>query len=149
MVLTILPGDNTLILPTIPSESVRLVYVDPPFNTGKEQRSHQGSYQDSFEDFGAWLKPKLLEVKRILTGDGSFFLHLDYREIHYAKVLADEVFGRASFMNESSGRTITVEGPRPSGLANTTPSSGMPRIPRATSSTLMPWIGFPIWLQAW
>jgi len=100
MVLTVLPGDNTLILPTIPSESVRLVYVDPPFNTGKEQRSHQGSYQDSFEDFGAWLKPKLLEVKRILTGDGSFFLHLDYREIHYAKVLADEVFGRASFMNE-------------------------------------------------
>jgi len=100
MKLTIYQEDNALVLPSIPSETVRLIYTDPPFNTGKVQASHRGSYRDSFEDFENWIKPKLEEIKRILKDDGSLFVHLDYREVHYVKVLLDKIFGRENFQNE-------------------------------------------------
>lgn len=77
-----------------------LVYLDPPFNTGKTQKLHQGSYGDSYSDYEAFLKPHLQLAYEHLKPEGSFFLHLDYREVHYAKVWCDEIFGRASFMNE-------------------------------------------------
>lgn len=100
MTVTIFHGPNEQVLPTIQDKSIDLIYIDPPFNTGKVQKNHAGSYQDTFSDFDAWLTPKLLEAKRLLKDSGSFFLHLDYREIHYAKVLCDKVFGRESFQNE-------------------------------------------------
>jgi len=105
----------------------QLVYIDPPFNTGKRQerrrirtvRDEEGGdrtgfqgqryrtidlgvsgYTDSFEDFQGFLRPRLEEARRVLTANGSFFLHIDYREVHYCKVALDEVFGRDSFMNE-------------------------------------------------
>jgi len=119
-------GDNMDILPTLPAESVDLIYIDPPFNTGKVQertrlrtvRDHQGdrvgfqgrryttlkvgsmAFADIFDDFLEMLEPRLVEAKRLLKPDGSFFLHLDYREVHYCKVLLDGIFGRESFMNE-------------------------------------------------
>ncbi|MDY7011719.1 MAG: site-specific DNA-methyltransferase [Planctomycetota bacterium] len=119
-------GDNLPILRELPTGSVRLVYTDPPFNTGKTQKrtqlrtarddtgdrtGYQGrryssirlaerDFADSFDDYPAFLKPRLLELHRILTPDGSFFLHLDCREVHYAKVLLDGIFGRECFMNE-------------------------------------------------
>ncbi len=57
-------------------------------------------YIDRFDDFAEFLRPRLVEAKRILTADGSLFLHIDYREVHYVKVMLDGLFGRTSFINE-------------------------------------------------
>ena len=122
----ILLGDNLELLKTLPSNSCRLIYIDPPFNTQKTQkrdrirvrrdangtrggfaaarysvtREPSPAYADQFDDFIAFMKPRLEEAYRILTRDGSLFLHIDYREVHYIKVLLDGIFGRASFINE-------------------------------------------------
>jgi site-specific DNA-methyltransferase (adenine-specific) len=119
-------GDNLELLAGIESKSVTLIYIDPPFNTGKVQSrainkmkkskngTHKGyldemyekteiakySYPDSFDDFIDFLIPRLKEAKRLLTDDGTLYLHLDYREVHYAKVVADAIFGRENFLNE-------------------------------------------------
>ncbi len=109
-----------------PDASFDLIYIDPPFNTGKTQartqlktvrddagdrEGYQGKryrsikvgtkqYVDTFEDYLGFLEPRLEAAARLLKPDGSFFLHLDYREVHYAKVLCDGIFGRDSFINE-------------------------------------------------
>jgi site-specific DNA-methyltransferase (adenine-specific) len=119
-------GDNLEVLPTIPTGSVDLIYIDPPFNTGRTQRRtrirarrdehgdrvgfqgrryhtevlESGSFSDSFDEFLWYLEPRFVEAKRILSAHGSFFLHIDYREVHYCKVLLDQIFGRESFLNE-------------------------------------------------
>ena len=122
----ILQGDNLVLLRRFPDASFDLIYIDPPFNTGKVQsrtelrteRDEAGdrtgfqgrryrttvlgtrAYADRFDDYLAFLEPRLREGYRLLKPEGSFFLHLDYREVHYAKVLLDQIFGRASFINE-------------------------------------------------
>ncbi len=119
-------GDNLPILRTLPDASFDLIYVDPPFNTGKTQarvtlktirddegdrvgfggnryrteRIGESGYADRFDDYLEFLAPRLREARRLLKPTGSFFLHLDYREVHYAKVFLDGVFGRDSFKNE-------------------------------------------------
>jgi len=118
-------ADNLPVLRSLADESVQLIYIDPPFNTGREQErttrtsrvSDSGSvgfagkryeqivqsalsYDDSFTDYWEFLEPRLIEAKRLLTTTGTFYLHLDYREAHYAKVLLDGIFGRESFLNE-------------------------------------------------
>ncbi len=123
-------GDNLSILQAyISDESTNLIYIDPPFNTGKRQqrteihvepdaqgdrvgfkgityRTHKGKtthYTDKFESSDAYLqflRPRFEEAYRVLHPHGSFFLHIDYREVHYCKVMLDEIFGRESFMNE-------------------------------------------------
>jgi site-specific DNA-methyltransferase (adenine-specific) len=111
--LTVRFGDNLPILRGFPAESFDLVYVDPPFNTGKTQfrrRFHSENgrkvaedsfgYRDTFDDFLAFLRPRMEEARRVLKPAGSLFLHLDFREVHYAKVMLDGVFGRESFQNE-------------------------------------------------
>ncbi len=106
-------GDNLDVLRQMPDESVDLMYIDPPFNTGIRQirrRFHTESgcrvledtygYRDSFDDFLGFLRPRMEEAYRILKAHGSLFFHLDYREIHYCKVMLDTIFGRDSFINE-------------------------------------------------
>lgn len=119
-------GDNLEILKTFPSEYVDLIYIDPPFNTGKVQgrtqiktiRSEDGdrigfqgeryktikigtkSYTDLFDDFLGFLEPRLQEAHRILKPNGSMYFHIDYREVHYCKILLDMIFGRECFLNE-------------------------------------------------
>lgn len=119
-------ADNLGILKTLPTESVQLIYIDPPFNTGRTQsrgstttkRTEDGnrvgfkgkryeivretvlSYDDEFEDFWSFLEPRLEEAWRLLNETGTLYLHLDYREAHYAKVLLDALFGRDCFLNE-------------------------------------------------
>lgn len=119
-------GDNMQVLPGLAAGSVDLIYVDPPFNTGKRQRhtrlrtvrsedgdrtGFQGrryksvrvgseSFADQFDDFLGFLEPRLREAHRILVPTGSFFLHIDAREVHYCKVLLDALFGRECFLNE-------------------------------------------------
>ncbi len=119
-------GDNLPVLQSLPSDSIDLIYIDPPFNTGKVQARTQiqtissqngdrtgfagrryetiklGSrkYLDLFDDYLAFLEPRLVEAHRLLKPSGSLFFHIDYREVHYCKVLLDAIFGRESFLNE-------------------------------------------------
>jgi site-specific DNA-methyltransferase (adenine-specific) len=123
---TVYFGDNLPILKTIPDSSVQLIYIDPPFNTGREQqrskvttkRSDKGdrigfkgdryetvkstvlSYDDQFANYWEFLEPRLVEAFRVLKETGTLYLHLDYREAHYAKVLLDALFGPECFLNE-------------------------------------------------
>ncbi len=123
---TIYFGDNLPILRSMPSESVDLIYIDPPFNTGRVQahtqiktiraengdrrgfngRTYQtqavGSkeYQDIFEDYESFIRPRLEEAYRILSPHGSLYFHIDYREVHYCKIWLDQIFGRECFLNE-------------------------------------------------
>ena len=122
----VLIGDNLAHLKTMPDESVQLIYIDPPFNTGRRQtrgkstttRNETGSrvgfkgqrydivrdtvlgYDDEFADYWSFLEPRLEEAWRLLNSTGTLYLHLDYREAHYAKVLLDALFGRENFLNE-------------------------------------------------
>ena len=119
-------GENLDVLRTLPSGSVDLIYIDPPFNTGRVQQRtriratrdeagdrigfqgqryqtsvlESGSFEDRFDEFPRYVAPRFVEAKRILSPQGSFFLHIDYREVHYCKVLLDEIFGRECFQNE-------------------------------------------------
>lgn len=79
-----------------------LIYIDPPFNTGKVRtlKSSEYSYDDSFENYREWLQVLCDQAYKRLSDNGSFFLHLDAREVHYAKVDLDDIFGRNNFMNE-------------------------------------------------
>jgi site-specific DNA-methyltransferase (adenine-specific) len=58
------------------------------------------AYRDNFDDYLGFLEPRLIEAYRVLKPEGSFYFHIDYREVHYCKVLLDEIFGRESFLNE-------------------------------------------------
>jgi site-specific DNA-methyltransferase (adenine-specific) len=120
-------GENLAVLATLENACANLVYIDPPFNTGRTQArttirtvhdetegdrvGFQGKryrtiklgstrYLDSFDDYLGFLAPRLEEARRILRPDGSMFLHVDYREVHYCKVLLDAIFGRECFLNE-------------------------------------------------
>jgi len=119
-------GDNLTLLQKMPSESIDLIYIDPPFNTGHAQSRktmktvadengdrigfqgrayktiHLGekTYKDQFDDFIGFLEPRLVEAYRILKPNGSLYFHIDYREVHYCKILLDQIFGRDSFLNE-------------------------------------------------
>jgi len=123
---TLYLGDNLTVLKLIPNSSVQLVYIDPPFNTGREQqrskvttkRNNAGnrigfkgeryetvkstvlSYDDQFANYWEFLEPRIEEAFRVLVNSGTLYLHLDYREAHYAKVLLDSLFGPDCFLNE-------------------------------------------------
>jgi len=122
----VIHSDNLTALQSIADESIQLIYVDPPFNTGRVQtrgksittRSEEGnrigfkgaryeivketvlSYDDEFADYWGFLEPRLEQAWRVLAKTGTLYLHLDYREAHYAKVLLDALFGRECFLNE-------------------------------------------------
>jgi site-specific DNA-methyltransferase (adenine-specific) len=122
----IILGDNLDVLRTLSDRAFQLIYVDPPFNTGKSQSrtrikvtpdpdgdrtGFQGrryrtrvvgssEYPDIFDDYIGFLRPRMEEAYRVLDDHGSLFFHVDYREVHYCKVMLDEIFGRDSFINE-------------------------------------------------
>ena len=122
----VLFGDNLEHLKKMPEQSVQLIYIDPPFNTGRRQtrgkstttRTETGNrvgfkgqryeivretvlgYDDEFADYWSFLEPRLEEAWRLLNETGTLYLHLDFREAHYAKVLLDALFGRENFLNE-------------------------------------------------
>jgi len=136
----IILGDNLDVLPRFEDEFFQLIYIDPPFNTGRHQTRktlrtlrtvrtvqtvpvpdtdgedgdrtgfmgrryrtrllHESSYRDQFDDYLAFLEPRLREARRLLTASGTLYFHIDYREAHYCKLLLDEIFGRECFLNE-------------------------------------------------
>ncbi|MDP8222172.1 MAG: site-specific DNA-methyltransferase [Candidatus Lernaella stagnicola] len=119
-------GDNLPLLKKMPSGSVNLIYIDPPFNTGKQRsrevlatvRDENGdrtgfggrryatrklgetNFGDEFQNFGTFIAPRLEEAYRVLADNGTLYFHIDYREVHYCKVQLDEIFGRRCFLNE-------------------------------------------------
>ncbi len=119
-------GDNAPVLDALPDQAFDLIYMDPPFNTGRAQARHtltvsasadgdrlgfQGrrysstllrtlSYDDQFGDYLAFLEPRLSRARELLAPHGTLYFHIDYREAHYCKLLLDEVFGRDAFLNE-------------------------------------------------
>jgi len=122
----ILLGENLELLPSFAAASFQLVYIDPPFNTGKLQARKtlravqdpdgrragfqgrrystqllsESSYRDCFDDYLAFLAPRLAEARRLLAREGTLYFHIDYREAHHCKLLLDEIFGRECFLNE-------------------------------------------------
>ncbi len=122
----ILLGDCLELLPRFANGSFQLIYIDPPFNTGRPQARQtlatvageggdrtgfqgrryttkilaESSYRDSFEDYLAFLGPRLEHARRLLAREGTLYFHIDYREAHYCKLLLDEIFGRECFINE-------------------------------------------------
>lgn len=98
----IIQGDNLQILSCLPQNEYNLIYLDPPYGTGKVFSDKNGSFSDKLSGncFIEWIKPRLIELYKTLKEDGSFFIHMDYREIHYIKVLCDQIFGRNNFQNE-------------------------------------------------
>ncbi len=123
----IVHGDSARVLPQLPDASFQLIYIDPPFNTGRVQqrttlrtvRDEAGgdrtgfggrryasvatgthAYLDAYDDYLGFLEPLLHEARRLLAPSGTLYLHIDYREAHYVKLLLDAVFGREAFLNE-------------------------------------------------
>jgi site-specific DNA-methyltransferase (adenine-specific) len=123
----VIHGECLEVLRELPAGSVDLVYIDPPFNTGRVQRrerlrtvrdeagdrtgfagrryrtervSEDEGFADSFDDYLAFLEPRLRQAHRVLGPKGSLYFHIDYREVHYCKVLLDRIFGRQAFLNE-------------------------------------------------
>ena len=120
---TIVDGDNLEVLKQLPDGCAGLIYIDPPFNTGKVQSArrirtrrddagdrigfgghrysteHLGtmSYQDSYSDYLEFLGPRLHEAHRISRPTGSLFVHLDNREVHYCKIHLDQIFVSGEF----------------------------------------------------
>jgi len=122
----VVAGENAASLALLPEQRFDLVYMDPPFNTGRAQRRgtlsvaadptgdrvgfggrryrsrllHTLAYDDAFADYLAFLEPRLRRARELLAGHGTLYFHIDYREAHYCKLLLDEIFGRDAFLNE-------------------------------------------------
>ena len=119
-------GENSRVLLGLPDGTFDLVYLDPPFNTGRAQarrtlevlhdadgdrvgfggRRYRSrllrtlSYDDAFSDYLSFLEPRVSRARELLADHGTLYFHIDYREAHYCKLLLDEVFGREAFLNE-------------------------------------------------
>lgn len=119
-------GDNLEVLRAFPDGSANLIYIDPPFNTGRKQartqirveKDQEGdrvgfqgrryastvvgtkAFDDQFDDFLSFIAPRLEEAYRLLAENGTLYFHIDYREVHYCKILLDQIFGRENFINE-------------------------------------------------
>ena len=122
----VIAGDNLPVLERLPEAAFDLIYVDPPFNTGRAQTRHSVtatadngasrvgfggrryrtellrslSYHDAFADYLGFLEPRLARARELLAPHGTLYFHIDYREAHYCKLLLDELFGREAFLNE-------------------------------------------------
>ena len=153
-------GDNLPVLCRLPSDTFQLIYIDPPFNTGNRQErriqqavqsdagGHVGfggkryatsfsepqTFADQFDDYLDFLRERLIRARELLTETGTLYLHIDYREAHYCKILLDHIFGRDAFLNEIVGPTITAGGRGIAGLPSTTQSSSTSNPPAATTS---------------
>jgi len=103
-------GDNLHIMRMLPSESIDLIYIDPPFFSGRnynvifgdqnEVRSFSDIWEGGLPTYLIWLNARLLEMKRLLKPTGSIYVHLDWHASHYVKVEMDKIFGSKNFINE-------------------------------------------------
>jgi parallel beta-helix repeat protein len=113
-------GDNLHILRSLPSNFVDLIYIDPPFFSGRnynivfgdsnEVRSFTDIWEGGMPGYLTWLNARLLEMKRILKPNGCIFVHLDWHASHYVKTELDKIFGYENFRNEIVWRYRTYQG---------------------------------------
>jgi site-specific DNA-methyltransferase (adenine-specific) len=122
----VIEADNAVVLPLLPDGAFDLIYIDPPFNTGRDQRRRtlravrddsgavgfgghryaretvrEMAYADRTQnDYVAFLAPSLRRARELLAAHGTLYVHLDYREAHYVKIELDRIFGRDAFLNE-------------------------------------------------
>jgi site-specific DNA-methyltransferase (adenine-specific) len=122
----ILLGENLTLLPQLADGCFQLIYIDPPFNTGVSRRRvvlqtvadadgdrvgfkgrryasrplSERLYEDVYDDYLAFLEPRLRHAHRLLGEQGTLYFHIDFREAHYCKLLLDSIFGRECFLNE-------------------------------------------------
>jgi site-specific DNA-methyltransferase (adenine-specific) len=122
----VIQADNAEVLPALDSGAFDLIYIDPPFNTGRTRVRREVSvtpdpegdrvgfagrryattalaaraYADVFDDYLGFIAPRLEEARRLLASHGTLYFHIDYREAHYCKILLDQIFGRECFLNE-------------------------------------------------
>lgn len=108
-----------------------------------------GGYADDYDDFIGFLRPRMMEAWRVLSPTGSLFLHLDYREVHYAKVMLDEVFGRSAFRTRLSGRMTMGRVADGDGRPSTTTYFGTRGIRSGTRSTWRRVTESRTWLRSW
>ena len=107
---SIYEGDNLEILSKFPSESIDLIYLDPPFfsnrhyeviwKDGAELRAFQDRWQGGVEHYISWMEPRLRECQRVLKESGSIYLHCDYHADAHLRILMDKIFGEHNFRNE-------------------------------------------------
>ncbi len=93
-------GDNLKLLKSLPTNSIDMIYIDPPFNTGHAQVRGELKYQDTFTDFYAFIEPRLREAHRVLKISGTLYYHIDQNESHRSRILLDRIFGEANYLNE-------------------------------------------------
>jgi DNA modification methylase len=103
-------GDNLSVMRSLPSESIDLIYIDPPFFSGRqytcifgdedEVRTFNDIWDGGLPTYLAWMNARLWEMKRLLKDTGQIFVHLDYHAVHYIKVEMDKIFGYDNFRNE-------------------------------------------------
>jgi DNA modification methylase len=103
-------GDNLHVMRQLPSESIDLIYIDPPFFSGRqyniifgdqnEVRSFTDIWEGGMPGYLIWLNARLYEMKRLLKKTGSIYVHCDWHASHYIKVEMDKIFGYENFRNE-------------------------------------------------
>jgi len=115
-------GDNLQVLRTLPSNSIDLIYIDPPFFSGAEYniiwgdtneiRTFSDIWEGGLDTYLIWLNARLWEMRRVLKDTGSIYVHCDYHASHYIKVELDRVFGYECFRGEIIWRRTGSHGPR-------------------------------------
>jgi adenine specific DNA methylase Mod len=171
----VIEGENLAALERLPVGFFDLIYMDPPFNTGRAQTrrtlsfladprgNHVGfkgrryrsstlqslSFEDAFADYLAFLEPRLARSRQLLAPHGTLYFHIDYREAHYCKLLLDEVFGRDAFLNELIWTYDYGAKPRRRWPAkhDTISSTFAPPVP--TTSMPRRWSGSRTWPRDW
>ena len=103
-------GDNLHVMRQLPSESIDLIYIDPPFFSGRnynvifgdqnELRSFTDIWEGGMPGYLIWLNARLYEMKRLLKKTGSIYVHCDWHASHYIKVEMDRIFGHDCFLND-------------------------------------------------
>lgn len=103
-------GDNLHVMRQMPSKSIDLIYLDPPFFSGRqynviwgdnnELRSFEDIWEDGLDGYLIWLNARLYEMKRLLKDIGSIYVHCDWHASHYIKIEMDKIFGYENFQNE-------------------------------------------------
>lgn len=95
-------GDCLPVLKTMPANRIDLVYLDPPFNTGKIHAATNGHYRDCWPDLRTYLdfmRPRIVQMRRVLKPSGSILLHCDWRTCHHFRLMLDELLGPENFVN--------------------------------------------------
>jgi len=112
-------GDNLEQLKKLPNECVDLIYIDPPFNSNRNYEVFWGETKEkrAFDDRHAstqayidFMRPRCVELHRVLKKTGSFYYHCDWHASHYVKIMLDQIFGENYFHTEIIWKRTSAKG---------------------------------------